>query len=86
VSAASLRTRLVDIAHLSEEAAKIAEKVSQARIAAKQASDPLEQARACRDQVCAAMEALRAPIDRLEKILPKSEWPMPTYEDLLFRI
>jgi glutamine synthetase len=86
MNVSSLRTRLGDITHLSEEAAKIADTLSAARLAARHISDPLEHARSCRDLVCTAMEALRAPIDRLEKILPKNAWPMPTYEDLLFRM
>lgn len=37
-------------------------------------------------QVCPAMEALRAPVDKLEMIVDKEMWPMPSYGDLLFEI
>lgn len=86
VPCASLKTRLADIAGAVEEAAQIAVKLDAARIKAKGVSDALEQAEASRDAVFAAMEELRAPVDRLEKLMPKDLWPMPTYEDLLFRL
>lgn len=37
-------------------------------------------------QVVPAMEALRAPVDRLEMIVDKEAWPMPSYGDLLFEV
>jgi glutamine synthetase len=69
-----------------EEAAKIAAKLDADRKATKALTDVLAQAKAYRDTVFADMEALRAPIDRLEKLLPRDYWPMPTYEELLFRM
>lgn len=39
-----------------------------------------------RDEVAVAMEALREPVDRLEMIVDKEEWPMPSYGDLLFEV
>ena len=33
-----------------------------------------------------AMEALRAPIDKLEMIVDKEAWPMPSYGDLIFEV
>lgn len=82
----SLKKKLGDVMLLVEEAAKIAEKLDADRKASKAVADPLLQAQSCRNTVFASMEALRAPIDRLEKILPKDYWPMPTYEELLFRL
>ena len=38
------------------------------------------------DKVVPAMEALRAPVDRLEMIVDKEYWPMPSYGDLLFEV
>ena len=43
-----------------------------------------ERAVFCHCQICPAMEALRAPVDRLEMIVDKEMWPMPSYGDLLF--
>ena len=45
-----------------------------------------EQAEYYRRKVCAAMEELRAPVDRLEMLVDKEEWPMPSYGDLLFEV
>ena len=44
------------------------------------------QARYYRDEVNAAMEALREPVDKLEMIVDKSMWPMPSYGDLIFEV
>ena len=33
-----------------------------------------------------AMEALRAPVDKLEMIVDKEAWPMPSYGDLIFEV
>ena len=33
-----------------------------------------------------AMEDLRAPIDKLEMLVDKEVWPMPSYGDLIFEV
>ena len=38
------------------------------------------------EHIMPAMEALRTPVDRLEMIVDKDMWPMPSYGDLLFEI
>jgi len=45
-----------------------------------------EQAVYYRDQVTSAMEALRAPVDKLEMLVDKAMWPMPSYGDLIFEV
>lgn len=45
-----------------------------------------ERAICCRDEVKTTMDALRAPIDRLEMIVDKEMWPMPSYGDLIFEV
>ena len=50
------------------------------------AGDVQAVANAYKDDVMAAMAALRKPADELEVIMPKSMWPMPTYGDLLFEL
>ncbi len=45
-----------------------------------------EQARAYHDEVCPAMEVLRAPIDHLEMIVDSGIWPMPAYDELMFNV
>ncbi len=39
-----------------------------------------------RDVVLAAMRDLRADIDELEMIVPRAQWPVPTYADMLFKL
>ena len=48
--------------------------------------DGEERARYYHFEVCTAMEALRAPIDKLEMIVDKEAWPMPSYGDLIFEV
>ncbi len=43
-----------------------------------------ERARYCLDVIMPAMTALRAPVDKLEMIVDKEMWPMPSYGDLMF--
>jgi len=86
IKSASIKAKLAEIMSLVEDAAKIAEKLDADRKSAKGVADPLDQAKASRDKVFASMEALRAPVDKLEKLLPKDYWTMPTYEDLLFKM
>ena len=45
-----------------------------------------EQAFFYKDYVKVTMEALRIPIDKLEMIVDKDMWPMPSYGDLLFEV
>ena len=39
-----------------------------------------------KDTIRTDMEALRAPIDKLEMIVDKEMWPMPSYGDLMFEV
>ena len=45
-----------------------------------------DQARFYHFDVVPAMEALRAPVDKLEMIVDKEAWPMPSYGDLIFEV
>ncbi|MDO4617478.1 MAG: glutamine synthetase III [Lachnospiraceae bacterium] len=45
-----------------------------------------ERARFYHDQVAPAMKALRDPIDRMETMVDKKFWPMPSYGDLMFEV
>ncbi|WP_296831224.1 glutamine synthetase III [Marvinbryantia sp.] len=45
-----------------------------------------EQATYYYEVVSKAMEELRVPVDQLEMIVDKEEWPMPSYGDLLFEV
>ena len=45
-----------------------------------------EQARYYHFTVVQAMDALRTPVDKLEMIVDKEAWPMPSYGDLMFEV
>ncbi len=45
-----------------------------------------EKARYYYFEVTTAMEALRSPVDKLEMIVDKEVWPMPSYGDLIFEV
>jgi len=45
-----------------------------------------EQAVYYRDEVTSAMVALRTPVDKLEMLVDKAMWPMPSYGDLIFEV
>ena len=49
-------------------------------------ADVKEQAFYYKDVVRCAMDALRAPIDKLEMLVDSSVWPIPTYGDLMFEV
>lgn len=48
--------------------------------------DGEEKARYFKDYVTVSMEELRAPVDKLEMIVDKEMWPMPSYGDLIFEV
>ncbi len=48
--------------------------------------DTFEQAMFYRNDVFSRMEALRAVVDELERIVDSNIWPIPTYADILFNI
>lgn len=48
--------------------------------------DTLASAQAYRDAVVPKMDALRAVCDELERLMPKNDWPLPSYEDLLYSL
>ena len=48
--------------------------------------DGAARAASYRDEVTTAMAELRAPIDKLEIIVDKKVWPMPSYGDLIFEV
>ena len=59
-----------------EEVTKVAAKLPQGR----------KQAVYYRDEVTSAMVALRTPVDKLEMLVDKEMWPMPSYGDLIFEV
>ena len=52
----------------------------------RQIKNPKDLAFYYNDRVKICMEALRAPVDKLEMLVAKEVWPMPSYGDLLFEV
>ncbi|MBO4337006.1 MAG: glutamine synthetase III [Lachnospiraceae bacterium] len=71
-SLAKMRTCLETLSEAEQQAAKI--------------RDEKEKAYYYRDVVKDAMENLREPADRLEMIVDKKLWPLPTYSELMFEV
>ena len=71
---------------LLEETAKALEDLRQAEDQAAVMEEGRGKAVYYHETVCAAMQALRSPVDKLEMIVDKEFWPMPSYGDLLFEI
>lgn len=62
------------------------EKMKELRKKAIAMTNQKERAVFFKDNVVPAMEELRAPADRLEKIVDKDYWPIPSYADLMFEV
>ena len=45
-----------------------------------------ERAVFCHEEIVPAMEALRSPVDKMELLVDRKKWPVPTYGDLLFKV
>ena len=86
----------VDVAVQSDILKEVSELLSETqkalgelKVVTEKASDMEEgedQARYYHFDVVPAMNALRAPVDKLEMIVDKEDWPMPSYGDLIFEV
>ncbi len=74
------------IAELTSEIYEESEKLEKVLGEAQEVEDAFAQAKAYREKVTVQMSALRSRVDAVEKLVAKDAWPMPTYEDLLFRL
>lgn len=77
---------LIEVSDLISDMKIAAAKVSDTIETASAMSSEKEQAYYVKDAVIAAMAELRAPADKMETIVEKDYWPMPTYGDLLFEV
>ncbi len=68
--------------HLVEESDRLEIALSDAQ----RVEDPLASAHSYRDAVVPRMDALRLVCDELERLMPKFDWPIPSYEDLLYSL
>ena len=72
-------------AHL-KEAQKALEELEMITAKAAAIEDMPTAARAYHDEVMPAMTALRTPVDAMEVLVDKKDWPMPAYSDLIFEV
>lgn len=77
---------LKDVDALLAEAKKALNTLKEVEDKASAITDAKEQAFYYKDTVKVAMDALRAPIDKLEMLVDSSVWPIPTYGDLMFEV
>lgn len=56
------------------------------RLADPMAENAAEAASWCAHTLIPAMDAVRTPADRLEQLVDRSVWPLPTYSDMLFYV
>lgn len=77
---------LANVTTLLAETKKALDTLQMVTDTAKTFPDGKDKAVYYRDKVTTAMFALRAPVDKLEMIVDKEIWPMPTYADLIFEV
>lgn len=77
---------LVEVSDLLSETKVALAKLTDVAEEGSAMEDGREKAAFYRDEVKAAMEALRTPIDKLEMLVDKTVWPMPSYGDLIFEV
>lgn len=83
----SVSTELLsNVTALLNETKKALDELQNVSDTAKTLSEGKEKAEYYRDKVTTAMKALRTPVDKLEMIVDKDIWPMPTYAELIFEV
>lgn len=85
-----------DVSVQTEILTEVSDLLADAKLALSKLQDVTEKAAAMeegrdqavyyRDDVKNAMDELRAPIDKLEMLVDKAMWPMPSYGDLMFEV
>lgn len=83
----SVQTELLQsCSSLLAEAQKALASLKAADVKANSMEEGKEQAEFFRDTVFTTMAELRAPIDKLEMLVDKEYWPVPSYGDMLFEV
>ena len=77
---------LYNVTVLLAETKKAVDELQKVTDTARTLPEGKEKAAYYRDKVTTAMVALRTPVDKLEMIVDKDIWPMPTYADLIFEV
>jgi glutamine synthetase len=61
-------------------------KLEEATVKAQEISETVKKAESYRDNVFVILGEVRKDVDAVEKIMPASAWPVPTYADMLFKL
>ena len=77
---------LLEISDLLSETKRNLATLEDSLEAAAKIKDNQKRAKHFRDKVFASMEELRKPVDRLEMLVGKEAWPMPSYGDMIFEV
>lgn len=77
---------LAKVSRLNASAYKKTEKLEKAVVKAKEISDTTELSKYYKDAVFAAMSELRITVDELETLVPATDWPYPSYGEMLFSV
>ena len=77
---------LNEVSRLLKEAKEALVKLGEVTNQAAEKEEGKEQAFWFYEEVSPAMQALRDPVDKLEMIVAKEVWPMPSYGDLMFEV
>lgn len=77
---------LAKVSRLNAAAYKKTEKLEKAIVKAKEISDTTELSKYYKDAVFAAMSELRITVDELETLVPATDWPYPSYGEMLFSV
>ncbi len=86
VTATVQRTMLDKISALLESAYNKLQVLEEATVKCQAIGDVKAQAFCYRDETFPAMAALREDIDKLEMMLAKHSWPVPSYADMMFKL
>lgn len=77
---------LIEVSSLLSQARKALKELSESVAKAQEFNIASETAKFFKFDVFPKMDALRAPIDRLETIVDDKDWPVPSYEQLMFEV
>lgn len=85
-SALTAETLSRKLAQYGGRLSELTEKLEKVLAEALKAEQPLDRARVFRDAVVPQMDELRNTCDEVERVVPREDWPLPTYGDLLFTL
>ena len=77
---------LMEVSELLAKTKEALNQLKEAEAEAKAKTNSKDMAHAFKDVVMPAMMELRTPVDKLEMLVDKEAWPMPSYGDLIFEV